>query len=898
VEYSRGLAKPTVMLVERKINASLLGVFAKRLFFFLPLRKIMKLPTFVTAWLSSPATTPQPKTELSPSRSPFNFRSSMLLLVLLILGYLGNYLNLELFLGVNFLFGSIATLTIVYLFGLIPGAIAAAIVSTYTYTLWSHPYAIIIFTLETVFVGWLLRRQRQSMVIADCIFWILIGIPLVWIFYQGVMGVPTSTTVLIMIKQAVNGIFNAVVANLIIIHTPIYKWLGRFQYRQSIPLQHMLLNLLVAFVFLPSLMLTVLSSQDALRDIETDIPEQLQLTSAYLTSYLNTWQEHQLDTLGIIQTADLSSVPTIESKLQIIHQDLHDSSRTYAIAPDGELLAAYPEPPTEIPFLEPTNTEQFQTLTLADTLLKIVPIGDRAQPAGYVINEAPRQSLNSFIFAGDEHSAALQVTLVDAEANILASTREELDLLQPFDHTATTTNRNLTAQVYHWLPTEGQMPLFARWKQSFYVQATPLQITPWQVIAEIPAAPHFEQLQTYYIQRLGLSLGIVVVAIAIAQWVSRLMVRPVTHLATVTTGLSERLLEQEQISWPQSTTTELQSLISNFKAMAGSLEQQFQTIKQANETLEQRITERTQELSESNTALAEKAIALEKILNELNQTQTKLVQAEKMSSLGQLVAGVAHEINNPVNFIHGNLVHTEEYAQNLIYLIDLYRARYPNPDADLQEECEEVDLDFLREDLPKIIASLKLGADRIRKIVLSLRNFSRVDEADFKAADINEGLESTLLILQYRLKAKPEAPAIKVLKNYGDLPLVDCYPSQLNQVFMNVLANAIDAIDEHNAHRTLAEMKAQPSEIQIHTALVDQDWIKVAIADNGPGIPEEVQKRIFEPFFTTKPIGKGTGMGMSISYQIITEQHGGKFLCHSQVGHGTEFEILIPTHQH
>jgi two-component system NtrC family sensor kinase len=307
---------------------------------------------------------------------------------------------------------------------------------------------------------------------------------------------------------------------------------------------------------------------------------------------------------------------------------------------------------------------------------------------------------------------------------------------------------------------------------------------------------------------------------------------------------------------------------------------------------EQRRAEKN--LRQSEADIRQKSCILEDALNELKHTQVQLIQGEKMSSLGQMVAGVAHEINNPVNFIYGNLDHANNYMRDLLDLISLYQEHYPHPVVEIEDKAEEIDLDFLMQDLPKMLSSMKIGAERICQIVVSLRTFSRIDQSEFKAVDIHEGIDSTLLILENRLKAKPERPAIKVIKEYGKLPLVECYPGQLNQVFMNILANAIDALDERDKQRTFAEIKELPSSISISTEITSDRQLAIKIADNGLGIPEEIKGRIFEPFFTTKPAGKGTGIGMSISYQIITENHGGLIKCNSWTGQGTEFVIEIP----
>ncbi|MBD2095978.1 GAF domain-containing protein [Trichocoleus sp. FACHB-591] len=291
-------------------------------------------------------------------------------------------------------------------------------------------------------------------------------------------------------------------------------------------------------------------------------------------------------------------------------------------------------------------------------------------------------------------------------------------------------------------------------------------------------------------------------------------------------------------------------------------------------------------------------VQLAQTLNELQQTQTQLIQTEKMSSLGQLVAGVAHEINNPVNFIYGNVNYVSEYTKELLTLLHLYQQHYPNPERPIQEYAESIELDFLATDLPKMLASMKVGTDRIRQIVLSLRNFSRLDQAEKKPVDVHEGIDSTLMILQHRLKLANDPTAIRVVKQYGLLPLAECYAGQLNQVFMNIISNAIDAIENDNQQRLAQGLPFNPGLIKIETELMQSasyaSQMLIRISDNGPGMSEAVRSRIFDPFFTTKPVGQGTGLGLSISYQIVVEKHGGMLKCTSQVGQGTEFLIEIP----
>ena len=300
--------------------------------------------------------------------------------------------------------------------------------------------------------------------------------------------------------------------------------------------------------------------------------------------------------------------------------------------------------------------------------------------------------------------------------------------------------------------------------------------------------------------------------------------------------------------------------------------------------------------AQSRTAAAlatAQAEQLKKALHDLQSSQAQLVQTEKMSTLGTLIAGIAHEINNPTSFIYGNLHYASEYIKDLLELVRLYQKYYPNPAPEIQTHAKAVEMDFLIEDLPRVISSMVTGAERIRHLVLSLRNFSRRDSSKMQLIDIHEGIESTLLILRNRLKAHSERPAIEVIKEYGELPRVECYPSQLNQVFMNLLGNAIDALEELQEYTQNSKSNFSPT-IWIRTEVTSPNQVTVRIADNGSGMTEDVMGQLFDPFFTTKPMGKGTGLGLSISYQIIVEKHKGILRCESTPGKGTEFLIDIP----
>ena len=376
----------------------------------------------------------------------------------------------------------------------------------------------------------------------------------------------------------------------------------------------------------------------------------------------------------------------------------------------------------------------------------------------------------------------------------------------------------------------------------------------------------------------GLSIVVIsaVMGAILAQWISRSITKPVQDLVRGTEQIA-----QGNFDHPIHIQTgdELSVLAAAFNQMGRQLQQTLALLAQQNEDLENRVQQRTEELTQT--------------LHELQETQAQLLQSEKMSSLCQLVAGVAHEINNPVSFIHGNLQYIHEYTQDLLDLVHLYQ-KHDMGHSEIEAKIEAIDLPFLEEDLAKILKSVGVGTERIREIVLSLRNFSRLDEVGLKTANLHDGIDSTLMILQHRIQASPDRPAIQVEKDYGDLPPIACYPGQLNQVFMNLLANAIDALEENNNGCSYEDLTVNPNIIQIKTRIAQPQHIVIAIQDNGPGIPETLRSKLFNPFFTTKPVGKGTGLGLSISYRIITEKHGGKLYCESTPGKGAVFVIEIP----
>jgi two-component system, NtrC family, sensor kinase len=414
--------------------------------------------------------------------------------------------------------------------------------------------------------------------------------------------------------------------------------------------------------------------------------------------------------------------------------------------------------------------------------------------------------------------------------------------------------------------------------------------------------------------RVQLVAGSILLSVALATllafYTSRAIAQPIQAVTTVAQKVTREANFKRQV--PVTTEDEIGVLAIAFNTLIQRVAEYTQQLEFARQTLEKRVEERTfallhknqqllqahkelsqtnqqllqthKELSQTNQQLLQTHEELNQTLQNLRQTQAQLIQTEKMSSLGHLVAGIAHEINNPINFISNNIEYTSNYTQELLELVRLYQQEYPHPTPILTDYIEAIDFDFLVEDLPKILSSMKMGSERICQIVLSLRSFYRLDGVEMKEADLHEGLDSTLLILNHQLKQ-----GISIVKDYGDLPLIECYPGQLNQVFMNILQNAIDALQ--------SQPDRPNKQIEIQTQRLLNNQISVRIQDNGSGMPSNIISQIFDPFFTTKPVGKGTGLGLSICYQII-QKHQGQIEVNSRLGEGTEFVITLPIHPH
>ncbi|MEB3338591.1 MAG: cache domain-containing protein, partial [Leptolyngbyaceae bacterium] len=524
-------------------------------------------------------------------------------------GYAGNYFHLPLFFGLDFLFGSIAVLLVLSLYGLTWGIVSACIAGSYTYFLWNHPYAAVILIAEAAFVGLLLRRQSRSLLLLSALYWILIGMPLVAWFYGGILQVSSSQVWLIMLKQAVNGIFNALIAGLLLSYVPIQQWLGRSAQRHTLSLQHTLLNLLVAFIFLPTLLLIVLDGQRVIQEINVTVESNLQSISTDMAMQLGNW--HQQHVQGLQELANIaapilsrpdagtsSQTEILQTAVKLINTTFLDMESTFVADPAGLTVASDPmtdesgrsrigQLASDEPFIQDIQRSLKPLITEVHV--------DEASPYPHVGLSVPvlsNQRLLGFVYSSLKLTKINQLLqshirdrgvmiLADPQNRIIASTDPNQALMQVLDRKRDGELNSMgNPLIYHWLPAKkANVPAVVRWKQSFYVQETVLQNSlPWTLLVRVPAAPYVNDLQTLYRRNLSIMLLISILALVFADRISRVLISPLSKLAGVTTNLPDKLLEQSSVEWIKSPITEIDALVRNFRLMAIALQEKFREI--------------------------------------------------------------------------------------------------------------------------------------------------------------------------------------------------------------------------------------------------------------------------------------------------------------------------------
>ena len=658
-------------------------------------------------------------------------RSALALAILMAAGLTGNYFSLPLFFGVDFLFGSIAVLIVVQLYGILWGTVAAAIVSSYTYILWGHPYALAIFIGEAFFVGLLLRRQRQNLLLLDGIYWLCIGMPLIWLFYGTLMQMPPNSVWLIFLKQPVNGIFNALIASLLIAHLPLHKWTNRSQVGTTLSLRQTLINLLVAFVFFPVLTLMVLDGRRVFSDDQNQIQVDLTNLSSTIATELEFWYQPHLQALEelarVAIQSDLMPSEALKESTELVHKSFKDFRHLYILSASRKAIAAYP-PLSEGDKINsecPINSSSPVLGKAGQNTLEIkVPIVRGQTHLGCVVGEIALENLNQLLKAATGNSK-VQITLVDQNRYVIASTIETRVGTDNFDIRQGGELRPLSPITFQRLPAEPNLPLMVRWKKSFYVRQQPIgDSLQWNLALEVSAAPQIDSLQNLYIKHLAAMLLIGLLGIGLATILSQRLVKPLAQLRQATSNLPNKLLEEGAIDLPRGGVAEIKSLTDNFQLMAGSLKQNFTEIRQANE--------------------------------QLKATQTQLVRSNQELELFAYVA--SHDLQEPLRKISSfTKLLAEDYQGHL--------------DAEADE----------------YIAYIIDGALRMQNQIDDLLTYSRVsrDELRKEPTELGKVVGQVLEDLSVTIEENNAAIAA------SSLPTVQANPRQMVQLLQNLISNGI-----------------------------------------------------------------------------------------------------------
>ncbi|MGE5656831.1 MAG: ATP-binding protein [Actinomycetota bacterium] len=767
-------------------------------------------------------------------------KSALALIILIAAGYAGNYFKLQLVFYIDFLLGSIASLIVVRLYGLSWGILATLIVSLQTLFLWNHPYAMIIFTAEALFVGWKLRHRSNNLLLWDVVYWILIGMPLVWLFYGQVMGIETKAVLLVMLKQAVNGIFNALVASLLIAHLPIYQWVGHPQATKKLFFEQTLFNLFVAFVFFPALILIIRDSANATEQQEQTVLVNLQSASKTLVTRLHEWHQQSQQSLQelAVGTSRLEMQPTdnLQAAVALTQRSFSSFKRLYLTDREGNPIVVIP--PVEHSSIlgkqlrELAQGQQPQIvdiLTGSDqkasaVMIETVPIIRNNRQLGSIIAEIELSSINQLL-SSHFYPLGLAISLVNHDKRVITSTRSDLTNLQEFDHPQGGQVRLLEKGVYHWFPSHSGLAQIKRWEKSFYVQVTSLnEGMPWDLIIEAATAPHIKNLQDFYIQSFATLVLIAVLAPLLANPVSRYLVKPIWKLAQLTNNLPDKLLEQEEIVWPQSSVMEMIALTNNFQLMSSTLEQKFNEIQRAN-----RQTQKAKEAADA-----------------ANQAKS------------EFLANMSHELRTPLNGILGyaqilsrsqNLTDREQHGLNIIYQCGSHLLTLINDILDLSKiEARKLELQITDFHLPSFLQ----GVVEICRIKAEQK---QIDFIYKPPVNLPNGIKSD--------------------------------EKRLRQVLLNLLGNAIKFT---NKGSVTLQVTVQDSELESSVKK-----LAFSIIDTGVGIRSEQLEKIFLPFEQvgdTKRQAEGTGLGLAISQKII-EMMGSHIQVQSQLNGGSIFQFEI-----
>lgn len=828
-------------------------------------------------------------------------RAALGLILLIVASYLGNYFRWSFFFNIDFLFGSIAVWIVVCLYGTVWGTVAAFIGGLCTYVIWNHPYSTITFTCEALFVSLLFHRQRQNIVLLDGIFWLFIGMPLVWLFYANILGLDHTSALIILFKQPVNGIFNALIASLMLTHLPIYKWVTRPQAISTLSLQQTLFNLLVAFVFFPTLMLMVLNSNHVVDNIKTTAQSELRVASNNLTIEIQNWHQQHLRTINelarIAAKSDLASIDILQQNIDFAKATLRDFYNIYVVNPQGSIVVASSSLNEEKNLVigsNITNQPYFKTLerwnserqeqsnnvpipvqpeisavlmgesnSSSPKLLLSVPVLKNNKLRGFVISEIELSGINKLLKAHVDQRD-IQSTVVDNRQSVIASTQTERVAMQTFDRRQDGEVQSIAPGIYHWLPTGQSTLVLARWSNSFFVQETLIddQLS-WTLIVELAAKPHVHYIEKVHTNNLVILMVVSGVALIFAALLSRRLVAPLLNLAQVTTNLPNKLLDRELIDWPRSFITEIDSLVHNFKLMAASLNQKFREIKSVNEVLEQRVQERTQQLLKTNLDL-ESEISERKRTEEMLKAYTAKLELSNRE-LQDFAFVASHDLQEPLRKIQA--------------FGDCLKLEYS---------------ELLAEEGQDYIQRMQKAAHRMQTLINDLLMFSRVSTKaqPFVAVDLTIVVHEVLSDLEVQIER------VNGQVEVGNLLTIDADPLQMRQLLQNLISNALKFHRSEEAPLVKVWTQYVGEQDQLSPQDPARQRCQIMVEDNGIGFEEKYLDRIFTVFqrLHGRNEYEGTGVGLAICRKIV-ERHGGLITAKSTPEQGTTFIIELPVVQ-
>ena len=768
----------------------------------------------------------------NPIASFSNIRSASVLILLLLAGFAGNYFKLPFAFSIDFLFGSIATLIVLQLYGIFWGSFAAALVSAYTLLVWSHPYAFIIFTVEAIFVGWGLRqRHNNDVLLLDAMYWLCIGMPLVWIFYKYALGLDVITTLIIMAKQGVNGVFNALIASLLLSFLPIARWSSPGKSSQSQSFEQTLINLLVACVLLPALLLIALENREAMSYEQELVDTRLQVATTDFSTEFQLWYDRKANALqellAIAAENEFTASNSLQNSTDIIQQVFPEFDRISLLDRNGQPIAIAPQianntladlPPQ---FAMETGLHQWQKDGKTQAILT------ETRQGGTAIARISADSLQQVL-----QGPNLSSTLIDGNGTIIATAREDIEPQQAYDRHTSGKIHPLPSETYHWLPELPGKPALVLWKNSFYIRETILSggETEWILAIEAPTAPQIERLQNHHVKSLALLFIIAVASILIARLLSARLVKPILQLAEVTSNLPEKLLDYESVRWPARSVMEIEALVANFKIMAETLMQKFQEIQQTSQQLQHA------------------------------KDQAEVANQAKST----FIANMSHELRSPLNAILG-------FTQVMTRSQTLPR-----------EHQESVGI-------------INRSGEYLLTLINNILDFSKIEVGKTTLNQIHFDLYRLLDDIHdlFELKAKDKGLQL-LFERSDDLPrYIYTDEVKLRQVLINLINNGLKfTTDGGILVRVSLRQENMPNP---ETGDRPPTEIDFEVEDTGAGIAEDDLATLFEAFTQTetgKQSQEGTGLGLLISRQFVRLM-GGDMNVRSQLGKGTVFQFHI-----